>query len=100
MKINVKPAGYLVVGGQRFVDRVVNSGEVAQEQAAALGRGSRVEPLHPESLVVELAEALAAMDEAYCNAGPDMSREDRHAGRVALIKARALFARVTGGGAT
>lgn len=98
MKINIKPAGYLAPMGNDY-PAFVTENKLMAENAAAY-RGSYVEPLHPESLVIELAEALAAMDEAYCNAGSDMSREDRHAGRVALIKARALVAKITDGSAS
>lgn len=95
MKINIKPDGYLAEGDNNYREYLYNPLHVEEVE----GNGHRVEPLYRESLVLELLESLAALDEAYCNAGSDMSREDRHAGRVALIKARALFARVTGGGA-
>ena len=57
MKINIKPAGYLAVGSAEFPDYLVHAEHVSE----ATGNGHRVEPLHPESLVIELAEALQAM---------------------------------------
>lgn len=44
----------------------------------------------------ELLGALKLLDEAYCNVGQEMSREDRANGRQALIKARAAIAKATG----
>lgn len=100
MKININPAGYLVMDEHGNPDCATIYKVSADNAAKSFDGHARVEPLHPESLVIEMAEALAAMDEAYCNAGSDMSREERHAGRVALIKARALFARVVVGSAS
>ena len=44
----------------------------------------------------ELLEALKLLDEAYCNVGQEMSREDRANGRQALIKARAAIDKAGG----
>lgn len=44
----------------------------------------------------ELLEALRELDECYCEAGNDLSKEDRHRHRMTLIKARAAIAKATG----
>ena len=44
----------------------------------------------------ELLEALRDLDECYCEAGQQLSREDRHRHRMTLIKARAAIAKATG----
>lgn len=44
----------------------------------------------------ELLEALRDLDECYCEAGQELSREDRHRHRMTLIKARAAISRATG----
>lgn len=44
----------------------------------------------------ELYEALAALDEAYCRAGGDLTREERFEDRKRLINARAALAKARG----
>lgn len=44
----------------------------------------------------ELLEALQGLDEAYCRAGTDLTREERHEDRLRLIAARAAIAKATG----
>lgn len=44
----------------------------------------------------ELLEALRELDECYCEAGNDLSKEDRHRHRMTLIKARAAIEKATG----
>ena len=41
----------------------------------------------------ELLEALVKLEEAFCNVGPGMTREDRADSRAALIAARAAIAK-------
>jgi hypothetical protein len=43
----------------------------------------------------DLLEALQELDECYCEAGNDLSKEDRHRHRMALIKARAAITKAT-----
>lgn len=45
----------------------------------------------------EMLEALRLMDEAYFNAGPAMTRENRANGIKALMKCRAAILKATGG---
>lgn len=47
----------------------------------------------------ELLAALRDLDECYCEAGQELSREDRHRHRMTLIKARAAVAKATGSAA-
>lgn len=49
--------------------------------------------------VEELIEALEGLDEAYCRAGPQLTRDERMEDRKRLIAARAALARVKGGAA-
>lgn len=96
MKINIKPAGYLITGGNKFVDQVIgNSFDQAKRQTDGRADGSRVEPLHPESLVIELAQALAEMvdDLGYSSYTSDEEKELD----MRVIKCRALISKVTGG---
>ena len=44
----------------------------------------------------ELLEALKGLDEAYCRAGADLTRDERHEDRLRLIAARAAIAKATG----
>lgn len=43
----------------------------------------------------DLLEALRELDECYCEAGNDLSKEDRHRHRMTLIKARAAIEKAT-----
>jgi hypothetical protein len=43
----------------------------------------------------DLLEALKALDECYCEAGAELSKEDRHRHRLALMAARAAIAKAT-----
>lgn len=62
MKINIKPAGFLVTGSTMFKDRIAIGESYANGIISERGAdNSRIEPLYPESLVMELAEALQAM---------------------------------------
>jgi hypothetical protein len=47
----------------------------------------------------DLLEALRELDECYCEAGQELSREDRARHRQTLIKARAAIAKATGSAA-
>ena len=47
----------------------------------------------------ELLEALRELDACYCEAGQELSREDRHRHRATLIKARAAVAKAAGSAA-
>lgn len=49
--------------------------------------------------VAELIEALEGLDEAYCRAGPQLTRDERMEDRKRLIAARAAVARAKGGAA-
>lgn len=112
MKINIKPAGYLIMGGNKFVDQVSgNSFEQARRQAYGRADGSRVEPLHPQSLVLELAEVLAqALDlleiyevriEGEWGIGRDIDElELADELPEPITDARALLSRITGGSAS
>lgn len=44
----------------------------------------------------ELLEALRELDGCYCEAGNDLSKEDRHRHRMTLIKARSAIEKATG----
>lgn len=58
MKINIKPVAYLLegVGGPDFLSKNL---DIAESYCASPAYANAVEPLYPESLVIELAEALA-----------------------------------------
>lgn len=45
----------------------------------------------------ELVEALKGLDEAYCRAGPQLTRDERNIDRKRLIIARAALAKAEGG---
>lgn len=45
----------------------------------------------------ELVEALKGLDEAYCRAGPQLTRDERNMDRKRLIIARAALAKAEGG---
>ncbi|MCS4234451.1 hypothetical protein [Stenotrophomonas sp. BIGb0135] len=49
--------------------------------------------------VAELIEALEGLDEAYCRAGPQLTRDERMEDRKRLIAARAALTLVKGGAA-
>lgn len=99
MKINIKPAGYLAVGSAELPDYLVHAEHVSE----ATGNGHRVEPLHPESLVIELAEALHVLGSIIDNMGDlndslispivwaNLDCESK------LASARALLGKITGG---
>lgn len=44
----------------------------------------------------ELLEALKGLDEAYCRAGAELTKEERHEDRLRLIAARAAISKATG----
>lgn len=49
--------------------------------------------------VAELIEAMEGLDEAYCRAGPQLTRDERMEDRKRLIAARAALTLVKGGAA-
>lgn len=49
--------------------------------------------------VAAMIEALDGLDQAYCRAGPQLTRDERMEDRKRLIAARAALARVKGGAA-
>lgn len=107
MKINIKPLAYFVSGNDQFEDRVTKHERNAIDLSTD-GSGSRVEPLHPESLVIELAEVLAqALDlleiyevkiEGEWGIGRDIDElELADELPEPITDARALLSRITGG---
>lgn len=68
---------------------------------AAYDRACRYMKEHREAraAVADLIEALEGLDEAYCRAGPQLTRDERMEDRKRLVAARAALARVKGGAA-
>lgn len=87
MKINIKPMAYAIVSQSGVCDYATVEKSDADAIAMLSFIEERVEPLHPESLVIELSEALK-----------DLLYWDN--GKSEYVAARALLAKIMGGSET
>lgn len=77
---------------------------VMDEMAGKIWRADDSDPIlsladESRAAVAAMIEALEGLDEAYCRAGPQLTRDERMEDRKRLIAARAALARVKGGAA-
>lgn len=84
--VNVLP--FVPVVATTLIAKVYSTAFGDHEQAIANARLMSCAP--------ELLEALKELDECYCQAGQELTREDRHHHRLTLMKARAAIAKATG----
>ena len=89
----IQPNGCPTVGHKGLmVCMVAHSAKEPDQKETAIANASLI------AAAPELLEALEALEDAYCDVGPDMSREKRANGRKALIAARAAIAKARGEG--
>lgn len=91
----VKPSGF-----EAWIDGQ-NHGCIAQVVVAMEGEGENENPtlMGNARLIAaapDLLEALKGLDEAYCRAGAELTKEERHEDRLRLIAARAAITKATG----
>lgn len=80
-----------IVGGGRAIAELWIDDAPVPEYNAEQYANARLIATAPD-----LLKALAGMEEAYCRAGPDLTRAQRHEDRLRLIAARAAIATATG----
>jgi len=103
MKINIKPVAYLLagVGGPDFLSK---NRDIAQSYCTSPGYANAVEPLHPESLVIELAGMLKRITEVYAEVRREISEDHPDDGWTAesmtIDESRALLKKITDGSST
>lgn len=105
MKINIKPAAYLVTGSSMFKDRVALNESYANGIISERGPdGSRIEPLHPESLMIELAQMLKRITDVYAEVRREISEDHPDAGWTAesmtIDESREFLKKITDGSAS
>ena len=79
------------------IDAITDSEQVRTEHAAmALEFGEQLTAVETErdqlrARVAGLLSVLKNLESAYCEVGPNMSKAQRHSGRLALMAARSLL---------
>ena len=106
MKINTKPIAYAVIDASDCNKFSSVSKWCADSVLAADpgGERNRVEPLYPESLVIELAQMLKRITDVYAEVRREISEDHADDGWTAesmtIDESRALLKKITDGSAT
>lgn len=88
----------VVARGRTITQCYYSSGDpMAQKEASYIAAANPAAILKLLAINAELVEALKGLDEAYCRAGPQLTRDERNIDRKRLIIARAALAKAEGG---